>query len=219
MQYKFYDSYPLLPFRPAKHGEQRCYLERDGLRLAFQPAHERERVAVLQADEGDAGAALQLADAGFAVMLHRDTSHKLHREECLAGQATPQVQRLVLKFQRAPWKTSSFGRRLLEAKERVAEIPCDHVLVDMVAAGVIAEQGMPPSSTLARCEGTSRHDRCQRHQGWQHRCRAQSWPLGRFCGWVQLFAWPVACDALLSHVCFGPGRQEPLPHDLDRFAQ
>ena len=83
------------------------------------------RLSVL-ADEGDTGPTFQLASAGLAVLLHRDTLHKLHREEALSSDAVPAVRLakhqvgLICKYNRAPWKTSAFGRRVSEAMDQGA---------------------------------------------------------------------------------------------------
>ena len=98
-------------------------------------------------DEGDATSAFQLAQAGMAVMVYRDQAHKLHREEILAVDACPLIglarkqALLVVKYDKAPWQTSAFGRRLLEAKQRVHELPAHHLLFDLVAR----------SRTMIRC--------------------------------------------------------------------
>ena len=58
-------------------------------------------------------------------MIHRDSMHKLHREEVLAAQGIQEVALskkqviLLMKYDKAPWKTSAFGRRLREARELV----------------------------------------------------------------------------------------------------
>ena len=41
---------------------------------------------------------------------------------------------LICKFDRGSWRTSSFGRRLQEAKEMIHLVPAEHSLVQMCAA-------------------------------------------------------------------------------------
>ena len=158
LQYRLSDSMPSRTLRPAKAGESRHYVVQDGLNLAFlwngstkktewQSTHhagfaETVRLSTLQ-DEGDSVAAQSLANHGLSVMIHRDSMHKLHREECLAAQDVPETSLvkkqilLIVKYDKAPWKTSSFGRRLAEAKSLVGEVSDAHSLLEFVGPGVL----------------------------------------------------------------------------------
>ena len=88
------------------------------------------RLSSLQ-DEGDCTGVFLAAKHDLFVLPHRDSMHKLHREECLATQDVPQISLakkqilLLLKFEKAPWKTGAFGRRLNEAKQTVAQVPAN----------------------------------------------------------------------------------------------
>ena len=168
IDYRFADSLPPHAFRPCRQGERRNIVHWKGLDLSYlwrpdskevvwqttqYPGWESiVRLSALQ-DEGDAGGAYQLAQNGLAICVHRDTMHKLHREEVLAAQEVPEIVltrkqiMLVLKFDRAPWKTSSFGRRLAEARDRVDEIPADHPLVQLVSGGVISDLNLSPDAS------------------------------------------------------------------------
>lgn len=171
------DASPACVLRPPKKCEKRCYFEEDGRRLPFlwdsdtkdaewqhtsYPAFSNHiRISTLQ-DHGDVTAAYQLADHGVAIMIHQDTQHKLHREECLSRADVPEIdlcirqRMLLMKYDKAPWATSAFGRRMQEAMARIDEIPADHVLVQMVATGVIRDHGMDPRSTLEDVKNTLR---------------------------------------------------------------
>ncbi|OLP84843.1 hypothetical protein AK812_SmicGene34237 [Symbiodinium microadriaticum] len=141
------------PLRPAENGEKRCYVKKNGLYQAYlwNPATKAStwqstdyggfsktiRLSSLQ-DEGDCTGVFLAAKHDLFVLPHRDSMHKLHREECLATQDVPQISLakkqilLLLKFEKAPWKTGAFGRRLNEAKQTVAQV------VDLVAAAMEA---------------------------------------------------------------------------------
>ena len=138
------------------------------------------RLNLLQ-DEGDATAAFQLKQAGMAAMVHRDQAHKLHREEILAeiGLARKQAL-LVAKYDKAPWRTSAFGRRLSEAKQRVHELPAHHLLFDLVAHGVISDCEMDPASSLDDVRNKLIEMAQQGGTGTDHR-------TGRWCDFVDSF--------------------------------
>lgn len=162
------DALPLLHLRPPEPTETRVVVDKDGLQAAYYwdqmtkevtwqttsyPGFARVLRLSSLTDEGDVTAALQMAHHGIAVLIHRDTQHKLQREQLLAMSECPAVDLamkeaiLVLKFQSAPWSTGIFGRRLKEAQSRVHEIPADHVLIQICQAGIIADLGLDPMST------------------------------------------------------------------------
>ncbi|CAJ1352511.1 unnamed protein product [Effrenium voratum] len=197
------DASPACVLRPPKKSEKRCYFEEDGRRLPFlwdsdtkdaewqhtsYPAFSNHiRISTLQ-DHGDVTAAYQLADHGVAIMIHQDTQHKLHREECLSRADVPEIDlcikqcMLIMKYDKAPWATSAFGRRMQEAMARIDEIPADHVLVQMVATGVIRDHGMDPRSTLEDVKNTLRLYAVNGYgrTGGDHK-------LGRWCDFVDSF--------------------------------
>ena len=150
----------------------------------LQGVKELPRLNLLQ-DEGDGTAAFQLAQAG-AVMVHRDQAHKLHREEILAVDACPQIglarkqALLVAKYDKAPWRTSAFGRRLLEAKQRVHELPAHHLLFDLVAHGAISDCKMDPACSLDDVRNKIIEMAQQGGTGTNHR-------TGRWCDFVDSF--------------------------------
>ena len=168
--YQFADSLPPVMLRPRCHGETREYLEQEGLRLPYLYNRD-DKSAVWQcsavagfkrtirlstlSDEGDIGATFQLADSGVAIFPHRDCSHKLHREEILSAAAVPQVQlakrqmMLVLKYAKGPYKSSSFGRRLLEARQSLSSLPENHVLLEWVAPNIIQERQLSKDCSMA----------------------------------------------------------------------
>ncbi|CAE7259849.1 unnamed protein product [Symbiodinium sp. CCMP2592] len=169
IDYRLADSLPPHAFRPCRNGERRSTVHWNGLDLPYvwsptgvtwqttqYPGWQSIlRLNCLQ-DEGDAAGAYQMAQNGLAVLVHRDTLHKLHREEILASSEVAEIAlarkqiNLVLKFDRAPWATSAFGRRLAEARDRVGEIPTDHPLIDMVSAGIISDLGLSPDASPAQ---------------------------------------------------------------------
>ena len=171
VRFKLSDCMPLRSFRPAGPGETRHYVQKDGLKLSYlwnsstktsvwqstlHDGFEKTlRLSTLQ-DEGDSTAAQMMANHGLSVFQHRDSMHKLHREEVLAAGDVPEISLckkqvlLVLKFEKAPWKTSSFGRRLEEARMRVNEIPESHALIEFVAPGVLHDLGLDPGSSMRR---------------------------------------------------------------------
>ncbi|CAE7419945.1 unnamed protein product [Symbiodinium sp. CCMP2592] len=169
IDYRLADSLPPHAFRPCRDGERRSTVHWNGLDLPYvwspkgvtwqttqYPGWQSIlRLNCLQ-DEGDAAGVYQMAQNGLAVLVHRDTLHKLHREEILASSEVAEIAlarkqiNLVLKYDRAPWATSAFGRRLAEARERVGEIPTDHPLIDMVSAGIISDLGLSPDASPAQ---------------------------------------------------------------------
>ena len=209
IRYKFADSQPPVVLRPPVAGEQRCTVEHEGLMLSYYWNGDSKestwqctrhpqfadvlRLSVL-ADEGDTGPSFQLASAGLAVLLHRDTLHKLHREEALSSDAVPAVRLakhqvgLICKYNRAPWKTSAFGRRVSEAMDRVHEVPENHILLDQVAVGVAADRGLPPSFTMKQIkdELVAIARECGRSTGAEHK-------TGRWCDFIDSF------DSLKKH--------------------
>ncbi|CAE7439645.1 unnamed protein product [Symbiodinium sp. CCMP2592] len=169
VRFRLSDALPARKLRPVKEGETRHYVQKDGLKRAYL-WHAQTKAATWQStdhvgfdsclrlsclqDEGDTSMAVQMANHGLSIMIHRDSMHKLHREECLAAQDVPEVALskkqvlLIMKYDKAPWKTSAFGRRLREARELVEAIPCTHRLVQMVAPGILHDLGMDPASPL-----------------------------------------------------------------------
>lgn len=170
MSFTLSDMKPSRALRPATHSEKRVTIEEDGKVLSylwdvdsktaewqasqFPNFKSLVRVSALQ-DEGDSRAAMCMAQHGLSVNLHRDTSHKLAREECLAAGSVPDVGlikkqvALICKFDRAPWRTSSFGRRLQEAKEMIHLVPPEHSLIQMCAAGILDDLRLDPASPLS----------------------------------------------------------------------
>lgn len=139
------------------------------------------------ADEGDHSAALALAEAGCAILPHRDCQHKLAREECLSMgdvaimDLTCKEIMLVLKHDAAPWKQGMFGRRIREAYQHIDKLPVPHLLLDLVMAGIIADRGLSPLTTQADikkllCE----YARGQGRGGGDHK-------LGRWADFVDSF--------------------------------
>ncbi|OLP85164.1 hypothetical protein AK812_SmicGene33870 [Symbiodinium microadriaticum] len=167
IKFRLSDSKPAVPLRPARNDEIRKSVMVNGRLESFlwSPSTKQScwqstnyegfktlmRVNVL-CDEGDATAHYQLALGGLACMIHRDQSHKLHRCEILACPDMALARKhclLIAKFDKAPWATSAFGRRLKEARERVHELDSNHILFDVCAGGIIADRNMPPDSSLA----------------------------------------------------------------------
>ena len=169
IRFRLSDALPARKLRPAKEGETRHYVQKEGLKPAY-PWHGQSKAATWQStdhvgfdsclrlsclqDEGDATIALQMANHGLSIMIHRDSMHKLHREEVLAAQGIQEVALskkqvlLLMKYDKAPWKTSAFGRRLREARELAEAVPCTHRLVQMVAPGILHVLGMDPAAPL-----------------------------------------------------------------------
>lgn len=162
------DALPLLHLRPPEPTEKRIVTQKDGQPVAYYWDQMTKEVAwqttsypgfgrLLRlsclTDEGDVTAALQMAQHGMAILIHRDTQHKLQREQMMAMNECPNVDLamreaiLVLKFQSAPWSTGIFGRRLKEAQARIDEIPADHVLIQICQAGIINDLGMDPMTS------------------------------------------------------------------------
>ena len=71
---------------------------------------------------------------------------------------------LICKYDKAPWKSSSFGRRLSEAKELIDMLPETHTLIEMCAPGIIDDLGLDPATDLRQvkaavvsfCKGKTR---------------------------------------------------------------
>ena len=162
------DALPLLHLRPVSPTEQRVSFQYGDLNIAYlwdrctkevcwqttcYQGFERTLRLSSLTDEGDVTAALQMAQHGLAVLIHRDTQHKLQREQELAMGDVPAVQLamseaiLCMKFQSAPWSTGIFGRRIKEAKARIDELPADHLLVQICKAGIISDLGLDPQSS------------------------------------------------------------------------
>ena len=167
LQMKFADTCPPVLLRAAGPNEVRCYTDVGGRKEAYlwnvstkESVWQCSRLfapvirVTTMHDEGDAGYALQLAQAGLAILPMRDTQHKIHREEMLSLSDVRAVDiavkevMLVTKFDRAPWRTSHFGRRLREAEDYIHHVPPDHPLVQTVSLGIISDQGLAPGSSL-----------------------------------------------------------------------
>ncbi|CAE7449843.1 unnamed protein product, partial [Symbiodinium sp. KB8] len=185
MSFKLSDMQPSRALRPARRSERRVTVEDGDLVLSylwdaetrssewqttnFANFHSLLRVSTLQ-DEGDIGGAMCMAQHGLSVNIHRDTSHKLAREEVLAAGSIPEVVLikkqigLICKYDKAPWKSSSFGRRLSEAKELIDMLPETHTLIEMCAPGIIDDLGLDPATDLRQvkaavvsfCKGKTR---------------------------------------------------------------
>lgn len=170
MSFTLAEMKPSRALRPARRSEKRMTIEDGGKVFSYlwdsnsksaewqttKFANHKTlvRVSTLQ-DEGDSRAAMCMAAHGLSVTFHRDTSHKLAREEALAASSSAEVGlvkkqvALICKFDRAPWRTSSFGRRLQEAKEMIHLVPAEHSLVQMCAAGILDDLGFSPASPLS----------------------------------------------------------------------
>ena len=110
------------------------------------------RMSVL-IDEGEATSAHALCNGGLAIFPHRDTQHKLHREELLAVADVDEIHccmketLLVLKSEYAPWATAMFGRRLRESMQMVHQLPVPHVLLDLCGPGIIDDLQLDPMTS------------------------------------------------------------------------
>ena len=162
------DAIPLVHLRPQNPTEKRFVVQDCGLKKAYlwdsltkeviwqttsyEGFNRHVRLASLT-DEGDVCAALQMASHGLSVLIHRDSQHKLHREQMLTQNDNSDVDlaikeaMLILKFQKAPWNTGMFGRRIKEAQSRIHEIPHNHILLELCLSGIVSDLGMDPSST------------------------------------------------------------------------
>ena len=198
------DGEPLIPLRPPLHCEERCYATNElGVKKAFY-WNSATKQATWQCtvpdsmsdttvrfssltDEGETGSAMALANCGLAVLCHRDTMHKLHREEMLAIKDVDEVNLamretlLVLKSEQAPWNSGMFGRRMKEAHALVHLLPVPHVLLDICGPGIIADLSLSPSTT----QGELKQVLCDFAKG-GYRTGGKH-KLGRWCDWVDSF--------------------------------
>lgn len=159
------DAEPLIHLRPAKESEIRCYTN-DARKEAFlwnsitkqavwQSTSSIKNVVRLSccSDEGEFAAMFSLMDNGVAMMAHKDICHRLHREQCLAVSEVPQIDAamkqcmLAFKYGHAPYGSGLFGRRLLEACQRIHELQTPHVLLDIVSPGIIHDLQLDPDTT------------------------------------------------------------------------
>ena len=204
MSFNLSNLQPSRALRPATRSERRITIEDGGLVRSylwdantktsewqstdFANFHSLVRMSTLQ-DEGDCTGAMSMAQSGLSVHIHRDTSHKLAREEVLAAAAVPEIAiikkqvALICKYDKAPWKSSSFGRRIAEAKELVTEIPDDHCLIQMCSAGIFDDLQMSPASSLqdAKAALISFAKKGRSGTGSEHKS-------GRWCDFVDSFA-------------------------------
>ncbi|CAK9104502.1 Uncharacterized protein SCF082_LOCUS48761 [Durusdinium trenchii] len=169
LRLKLADTQPRVLLRPVKQHEKRCYTPMaDGTMGAYlwnsvtkqsvwqtcEAAGSRTLMRMmLHSDEGETAAGLSLMEGGaMAIMIHRDTMHKLHRCQINATNAVPQIDEaisqvfLLLQFQAAPFLTGLFGRRLQECYSRANEIPLGHSLLQVCGPGIISEMGLDPST-------------------------------------------------------------------------
>lgn len=198
---KLGDAMPSLVLRPPTGTEKRCYTNGEPKKAYYWDVSTKQttwqttdyanfpkhvRLCAL-ADEGDHSAALCLAEAGCAILAHRDCQHKLAREECLCIADVPQMDvclretMLVLRHDAAPWKQGMFGRRLREAYAYVNQLSPDHLLIQLVQAGIIQERGLDVHTTPAEVkEVLCEHARSQGRGGGDHK-------LGRWSDFVDTF--------------------------------
>lgn len=165
LKIKLVDCEPPIPLRPPSSAETRCYKTVNGVERAYywnkttkescwQCTVDESNMIRLSSlsDEGETGAILGLMDAGLACMVHRDTTHKMHREEMLAVQSVDEINlamqqtMLIMKAEHAPWGGGMFGRRLRESYALVEQLPLPHVLIDICGAGILQDLGMDPAT-------------------------------------------------------------------------
>ena len=126
---KLADTVPFVPLRPQALEEKRIFhdskfpylFDGDRKTAVWQIAGGKHLRLANVADEGSSGYAVFTALASTcAIMPMRDSSHKMHRhsEAAMSGsQATKQLRKeiaLCLKFDKAPWSSGRFGRRIRE---------------------------------------------------------------------------------------------------------
>ena len=208
LKIKLVDCEPPIPLRPPSSAETRCYKTVNGVERAYywnkttkescwQCTVDESNMIRLSSlsDEGETGAILGLMDAGLACMVHRDTMHKMHREEMLAVQSVDEINlamqqtMLIMKAEHAPWGGGMFGRRLRESYALVEQLPLPHVLIDICGAGILQDLGMDPATDQegikqvlvdfarsgVRSAGSGHHK------------------MGRWCDWLDTFHGLAKC--------------------------
>lgn len=201
MNLRLVDCTPAVTLRPPSATERRCYTDDTPPRPFYWDMSSKEvvwqscdhpsfgkhvRLCAL-ADEGDHSAALALAEAGCAVMPHRDCQHKLAREECLAIHDVAAMEValkevfVVFQHDAAPWKQGMFGRRLREAYHYINQLPVPHLLIDLVRGGICSERGLPPNCSDADIKQVlCDYARGQGRGGGDHK-------QGRWCEFIDTF--------------------------------
>ena len=249
LKIKLVDCEPAIPLRPPGPAEIRSFKTVDGVERAFywnkttkescwQCTFDESNMIRLSSlsDEGETGAILGLMDAGLACMVHRDSMHKMHREEMLAVASVDEVNlatqqtMLVMKAEHAPWGGGMFGRRLRESYALVEQLPLPHVLIDICGAGILQDLGMDPTTDQegikqvlvdfarsgVRSAGSGKHK------------------MGRWCDWLDTFhgltrCWHIklffylfayACEgvcpfkALAGHIAKGKSKSKDEDHGI-----
>lgn len=199
------DGEPMIPLRPPMQCEVRCHVvDESGTPRAYYwnsvtkqttwqctvPSNMPDTTVRFSSltDEAETGSAIALANSGIAMLCHRDTCHKLHREEMLAMNDVDEVylamkeSLLILKSEQAPWNSGMFGRRMKDAHRLVHLLPLPHVLLDICGPGIIDDLSLSPTTTQAELkEVLCNFAKGGYRTGGQHK-------LGRWCDWVDSFS-------------------------------